>query len=183
MKKKLLVLLSIIAVILCFCSCKKEEKKTYAGSVMVYTTFDENTIKTIKNDFESLYSGVVLDYFYGDIDAIVEKVNMSFMLEIPEADIILIDSEKALQDLKNNSYLSSYVSKEDNKIKDEYKSSKNGAYTAVVDGNNNQYYVAVVSNGLNVENAELFEDYILSKSTQEMLTPLGFKTVRDDIKE
>ena len=182
MKKKLFILFSIVLATLSFCSCKKKEQpKVYSGSVMVYTTFDANTISTIKKDFENTYKGVVLDYFYGDISSITEKINMSFMLELPEADILLIDDKSALQTFKNNSYLKSYTSIEDKKVQDEYKDGNNGYYTAVLDGNK-KYYVVSVSNGLNAENSDLFIDYILSKKTQEMLVNNGLKTVRNDIK-
>ena len=149
---------------------------------MVYTTFDANTINTIKKDFENTYKGLVLDYFYGDIDSISEKLIMSYELEVPEADIILIDKNKEFSTFKNSSFLKSYISKEEKYVQDEYKNENDGYYVAVLDSNNNKYYVAVVSNGLNVENGELFIDYLLSKKTQEMLVNNGLKTVRNDIK-
>lgn len=181
MKKRLLSFLFIILMLVSTSSCKKEAPKTYSGSVMVYTTFDEITINDIKNDFEDTYGGVVLDYFYGNIDSISEKVNMSYMLEIPEADILLINDENALKEFKSKSFLTPYTSKENKKVLDEYKA-KDGFSIITIDGDNRKYYAAVVTNGLNTENANLLIDYLLSKKTQKMLADKGLKTVRKDVK-
>lgn len=183
MRKKLALLLVIAFAAVSLFACKGAgEKKVYSGSVMVYTTFDETTINTIKNEFEDAYSGVVLDYFFGDIDSIKEKIDMSFSLDIPEADIILINSEKDLQNFKNRSYITPYTSKEDKKVTEEYRAGKDGFYVVALNENDSKTYVAIVSNALNKDNAELLLDYLLSKKCQKSLVDMGLKSVRKDVK-
>ena len=182
MKRKLSIMFMIALTTFTLFACKGAEKKVYSGSVMVYTTFDETTINTIKTDFEDAYSGVVLDYFFGNMDSIEEKINMSFSLELPEADILLINSERDLQAFKNKSYLTPYTSKEDKKVVADYKAGQNGFYVVALNEDGSKNYVAVVSNSLNKENAELLIDYLLSKNCQKNLVNMGLKSVRNDVK-
>ena len=78
--------------------------------------------------------------------------------------------------------MTAYISKEDKRIKDEYKGILNDYYVVASDENGNENYIALVSNSMNTDNAKLLIDYLLSKNGQEGLIKNNLKSVRKDIK-
>lgn len=182
-RKVILTIVSIMCIIL-FISCGKKEKPKeiiYNGSVMLFSDMDVEIIKAIKTDFESSYKGVVLDYFNNDINTIKNKIDDSYDLDLPEADVVLSDDINIFNKLSTNKWLNQYVSKENKSIVDDYKVNGND-YHVVGIKNGNKYMVAILSNSLNIDNGKLLIDYLLSKKGQELLVKSGIQTVRKDIK-
>lgn len=182
--KKIAILLSCIIVSsLSLISCKNQNSKiTYSGSVMLYTTLEESIVNDIKYNFEEKYEGIVLDYYFGNADLVKDKLKSSFDLDLPEVDVIIINNKNDLQNFKNSNYVTEYISKEDKRIKDEYKGILNDYYVVASDENGNENYIALVSNSMNTDNAKLLIDYLLSKNGQEGLIKNNLKSVRKDIK-
>lgn len=183
--KRIVLALSIV-IFNCFLllSCKNQNSNmNYTGSVMLYTTFDESVVNDIKFSFEEKYEGIVLDYYFGNADLIKDKLKFSFELNLPEADVIIINNKDDLQSFKNANYLIKYSSKEDKKIKGEYKGILDDYYVVASDESGNDNYMALVSNSMNTDNAKLLIDYLLSKKGQEGLIKNNLKSVRKDIKQ
>ena len=182
--KRISILFSLLIVSsLLFISCNNQNSKTtYSGSVMLYATFEESVVNDIKYNFEEKYEGVVLDYYFGNADLVKDKLKSSYELDLPEADVIIIDDKNDLQNFKNSNYIAPYVSKENKKIKDEYKGICDDYYIVASDENGKNSYIALVANSMNCDNAKLLIDYLLSKSGQEGLVKNNLKSVRKDIK-
>lgn len=182
--KKIVVLFASIMFSACMLiSCNNQNlKKTYSGSVMLFATMEESVVNNIKYNFEEKYQGIVLDYYFGNADLIKDKLKLSYELDLPEADVIIIDDKNDLQSFKNSNYVTKYVSKEDKKIKDEYKRVLDDYYVVASNETGKDNYIALVSNSMNVDNAKLLIDYLLSKKGQEELVKDNLKSVRKDIK-
>ena len=184
MFKKIILTIFSILCIFSFISCGKKEKPkeiVYNGSVMLFSDMNAEIIKAIKTDFESSYKGVVLDYFNGDINTIKNKIDESYELDLPEADVVLSDDLSVFNKLLTNKWLNQYESKEVNSITDDYKINGNNYYV-VGAKNSNKYMAGLLSNSLNADNGKLLIDYLLSKKGQELLVNSGIQTVRKDIK-
>ncbi len=183
MKRITILFLILMISSILFISCNNQNSKvTYSGSVMLYTTFDENVANDIKYSFEEKYEGIVLDYYFGNEDLIKDKLKSSYEIELPEADVIIIDDKNDLQSFKNSNYVTPYISKEDKKIKDEYKGISDNYYVVASDENGKDRYIALVANSMNIDNAKLLIDYLLSKNGQVLLIKNNLKSVRKDIK-
>ena len=182
--KRISILLSLLIISsLLFISCKNQNSKiTYSGSIMLYATLDESVVNNIKYNFEEKYEGIVLDYYFGNADLVKDKIKSSFELDLPEADVIIIDNKNDLQNFKTSKNVTQYTSKEDKKIKDEYKGICDDFYAVACNENGGEYYIALVSNSMNTDNAKLLIDYLLSKKGQEELIKDNLKSVRKDIK-
>ena len=127
MKKRLLFMLALLLILNLF-ACNKKNTN-YSGSVMLYTTLDENAIRALKYAFEEEYKGMVLDFYYGDLDRVKNKIEIEFESGQPNADVVFISSPLTLEEFKNSGKIIKYVSKESKKIPDEYKD-KDGYYAA-----------------------------------------------------
>ena len=125
MKRVLSIILVFALTIVMFASCKKNENITYSGSVMLYTTISEEAVADLKLSFEKEYPGVVLDYYYGDIDRVSRKIDTEYESGQMNADVVFLSDVLYIDDMKNNSRLEAYESKEARKIPKEYKDSEN----------------------------------------------------------
>lgn len=141
MKKFLSIVLILVLSISLFSSCKKKEPQVFSGSVMLYTTIDESVAMALKQSFEKEYPGVVLDYYYGDVDRVNKKIDAEFEAGQPNADVIFLSDVLTLEDMKSKSRLEAYNSSEAKKIPAEYKDKENfyfaGAVTTMGIGFNN----------------------------------------------
>ena len=125
MKRILSILLVLLMTIGTLTSCKKKEPVVYSGSVMLYTTIDEEAAMVLKQSFEKEYPGVVLDYYYGDVDRVDRKIDVEFESGQPNADVVLLSDVLSLENMKSKSRLEVYESKEAKKIPKEYKDAEN----------------------------------------------------------
>ena len=133
MKKNFTIFLTLLMCIVSLYSCKKKEEPViYSGSVMIYTTLDEPVIKAIKTDFENIYPGVVLDYYYGDIDRINNKLDIEYESGQINTDVVFLANELNLENLKQKSMITPYESKELKKISANYKEQNNYYYAGAV---------------------------------------------------
>lgn len=132
MKKFLSILLTITLCICILTSCDEKKDIVYNGSVMLYTTIDETVALALKQSFEKEYPGVVLDYYYGDIDRINHKIDVEFDSGQPNADVVFLSDILSLEDMKAKSRLEVYDTKESKKIPNEYKDSENYYYAGSV---------------------------------------------------
>ena len=133
MKKTFIFFLITALSLSLFTSChKKEEVINYSGSVMLYTTLDEKVVKAIKAKFEETYPGVILDYYYGDVDRVMRKIDAEFESDQPNADVFYISNELNLEKLKSESKIVSYKSKEEKSIPNRFKDKDNFYYAASI---------------------------------------------------
>ncbi|MBO6118915.1 MAG: extracellular solute-binding protein [Lachnospiraceae bacterium] len=132
MKRVLSIILVFALTIVMFASCKKNENITYSGSVMLYTTISEEAVADLKLSFEKEYPGVVLDYYYGDIDRVSRKIDTEYESGQMNADVVFLSDVLYIDDMKNNSRLEAYESKEARKIPKEYKDSENYYFAGAV---------------------------------------------------
>ena len=185
MKKKIfiVILVSITCIWQMFGCGKKTEKKEiiYSGSVMLFSNLDVEIVKDIKKEFENTYKGIVLDYFTNESNIISTKVEESFSLDLPEADVIIVDDLELVNRFISNNWLNKYTSSEDKNVNDEFKEKDNNYYVLCSNDDSN-YMIMLLSNSLNEDNGKLFVDYLLSKNAQEMLNKKGLKHIRKDIK-
>lgn len=141
MKKILSIVLVLVLSIGLFSSCKKKEPQVFSGSVMLYTTIDESVAMALKQSFEKEYPGVVLDYYYGDVNRVSKKIDAEFESGQPNADVVFLSDILTLEDMKSKSRLEAYNSSEAKKIPAEYKDKGNfyfaGAVTTMGIGFNN----------------------------------------------
>lgn len=132
MKKFLSIVLVFILTISMFSSCKKKNAEPLSGSVMLYTTIDEEVAMAIKSSFEKEYPGVVLDYYYGDLDRVNRKIDAEFESGQPNADVVFLSNVLSLEDMKSKSRLEAYNSNEAKKIPSEYKDKDNFYFAGAV---------------------------------------------------
>lgn len=132
MKKFLSLTLILFLSISLFSSCKKKNTEVYSGSVMLYTTIDEEVAIVLKSSFEKEYPGVVLDYYYGDLERVDRKINAEFESGQPNADVVFLSNVLTLEELKSKSRIEAYDSKEAKKIPLEYKDKDNYYFAAAV---------------------------------------------------
>ena len=132
MKKFLSIVLVLIMSMCLFSSCKKKEPIVYSGSVMLYTTIDETVASALKQSFEKEYPGVVLDYYYGDVDRVNRKIDVEFESGQPNADVVFLSDIFSLENMKDKSRLEAYATAEAKKIPDQYKDLENYYYAASV---------------------------------------------------
>ncbi len=132
MKKFLSIALVVILSISIFPSCKKKNTEPLSGSVMLYTTIDEEVAMAIKSNFEKEYPGIVLDYYYGDLDVINKKIDAEFESGQPNADVVFLSDVLTLEDMKSKSRLETYKSSEAKKIPVAYKDNDNFYFAGAV---------------------------------------------------
>lgn len=182
-KIALCILALLIAVLVFFFFIKKDKPKEiiYNGSVMLYSNINEDIIKKVKEDFEATYKGVVLEYFINDSNRLKTKIEESFDIDWPEADIVVCDDLSFFDKLSSSDRLIKYTSIEDKNIIDSYKT-VNGAYSNLCYSDRDNYMMGLLSNSLNVDNGKLLADYLLSKKCQEILVNNGLKSIRKDLK-
>ena len=131
MKKVISIIMILVLSISLFSSCKKNDV-VYNGSVMLYTTIDEVAAMALKSSFEKEYPGVVLDYYYGDLDGVSGKLDLEFESGQPNADVVFLSSVLTLEDLKSKSRIEAYNSKEGKKIPAQYRDKDNFYYAGAV---------------------------------------------------
>ena len=183
-RKLFLSFIIVFSIVTILFSCgKKENTKEiiYNGSVMLYTNIDAEILKKIKEDFESTYKGIVLDYFNNNVNEISNKLEESFDLDLPEADIVICEDSNLFNRASSKKWFNLYESKEDKYISEDYKLNDKDYYI-VFSKENDNFMMGLVSNSLNVDNGHLLVDYLLSKKGQELLVNNGLKSVRNDIK-
>lgn len=132
MRKVLSIILILILSISVFSSCVKKNSTAYSGSVMLYTTIDESVAFALKQSFEKEYPGVVLDYYYGDVDRVSRKIDVEFESGQPNVDVVFLSNVLSLENMKDKSRLEAYETKEAKKIPKEYKDLENYYYAASV---------------------------------------------------
>ena len=132
MKKILSIFLVIMMGICMFASCKKKSSEVFSGSVMLYTTIDESVAMALKQSFEKEYPGVVLDYYYGDLDRVNKKIDAEFEAGQPNADVVFLSDVLTLEDMKSKSRLEAYNSSEAKRIPAEYKDKENFYFAGAV---------------------------------------------------
>ena len=164
MKKILSIFLVLMIGICLLTSCKKEEKIVYNGSVMLYTTIDEEAALALKQSFEKEYPGVVLDYYYGDIDRVNRKIDMEFESGQPNADVVFLSDFLTLEDMKAKNRIEAYKSKESKMIPETYKDKDNFYFAGAVKTmgiafNKNAEYGIDVKNAPKTFNDFLTKDY------------------------
>lgn len=131
MKKIISIIMILVLGISLFSSCKKKDI-VYSGSVMLYTTVDEEVAMALKSSFEKEYPGVVLDYYYGDLDRVNRKIDAEFISGQPNADVVFLSNALTLEELKSKSRIEAYNSKEAKKIPEEYKDKDNFYFAGAV---------------------------------------------------
>ncbi|MBR4315265.1 MAG: extracellular solute-binding protein [Lachnospiraceae bacterium] len=132
MKKFLSIALVLILSISMFSSCKKKNTEPLSGSVMLYTTIDEEVAMAIKSNFEKEYPGIVLDYYYGDLDSVNRKIDAEFDSGQINADVVFLSDVLTLEDMKSKSRLEAYKSSEAKKIPVAYKDNDNFYFAGAV---------------------------------------------------
>lgn len=178
----LIILLISFSIIVISCNFKKPRVKpiAYEGSVMFYSSLNEEESQMIKESFEKACPGITLDYYFGTEDEVKNKIESEKKSNVVSADIVLIKDLKWLQSSKYLLY--TYDSYDSKKIDKQYKDIDNTYVPVAIikgsDENNPKFiYAAVIKDSFNENNATYLIDYFLSTEGQELLKKLGYLSV------
>lgn len=180
MKKILFCILILMTCLLV--SCKEKKPKIYTGSVMLYSTLDNDVLKAIKLAFENEYRGVTLDYYHSRDERVRQLLDNEKSTGEFDGDVLLGFDLGTFAELDEKGYFSDYVSKESKKYDSQYKS-KTGNYVGVLkiskeDDKVSVIPIALLKGAINDENGKLLVDYILSKKCNEELQKINVGTTR-----
>lgn len=178
----LVILLVLFSIITFSCNFKKPRVKllAYEGSVMLYSSLNEEESQMIKESFEKACPGITLDYYFGTEDEVKNKIETEKKSNVVSADIVILRDIKWFQSSKYLLY--TYEPYDARKIEKKYKDIDN-CYVpvAILNGSSEKnpsfLYTAVIKGSLSENNATYLVDYLLSDDGQEILKNFGFLSV------
>lgn len=115
MKKLFVVLLVVSLSISALISCGKKNEKTrdvISGSVMLYSSMDENILMELKRAFETKYPGVTMDYYFSTSDRVSNRLFAENSVGQFNCDVIWSGSQLDFEKYKNEGYLIPYKPKD-----------------------------------------------------------------------
>lgn len=136
MKKFLSILLVVFmsAMVLTGCGQKSEEEtssgdQNYTGTVMLYSSMQEEQLQAVKEAFEKEYPGIKMDYYFASGGKVITKMTTEAQAGQINADVIWLGDSSDYEGFKKNGYLAQYTSPESDHIAESY-IDKDGYYTA-----------------------------------------------------
>lgn len=137
--KKALIAILIVALALCTivaCSKKGESsataetaKKTYSGTVMLYSSMQEAQLQAVKDAFEKAYPGITMEYYFASGGKVLTKMTTEAQGGQIAADVVWLGDPCDYEGFKKNGWLEKYSSPEENHIAKAY-IDPDGYYTA-----------------------------------------------------
>lgn len=124
------ILLGILMIALCISCTKKTTSRVYSGSVLLYSTLDEDILKAIKGAFEATYPGIAMDYYFSTLDRVNNRLAAEKSIDSFEGDVIIAGNALIFEDYKSLDYLEPYIPTEVKKIGKKFVEKEN-FYTAV----------------------------------------------------
>lgn len=138
MKKALIAILVVALALSMFVACSKKgessataetAKKTYSGTVMLYSSMQEAQLQAVKDAFEKAYPGITMEYYFASGGKVLTKMTTESQGGQIAADVVWLGDPCDYEGFKKNGWLEKYSSPEENHIAKAY-IDPDGYYTA-----------------------------------------------------
>lgn len=142
MKKILSLLLVCLMLVMTVTGCSNAQEsntqsdettgtaeQTYSGTVMLYSSMQEEQLQAVKEAFEKEYPGITMEYYFASGGKVITKMTTEAQAGQINADVIWLGDPSDYEGFKKNGYLQQYTSSETDHIASNY-TDADGYYTA-----------------------------------------------------
>ncbi len=105
------------------------DNSSYSGTVMLYSSMQEDQLIAVKQAFEAKYPNVTMEYYFAGTSKVVTKISTEAQAGQVDADVIWVGDASDYVSFKNEGILQKYSSPEAEQIDDAYIDPE-GYYTA-----------------------------------------------------